>query len=412
MKAKRSGDFNVGACLSASLLDGEHSKAVLVSPSPTRVDRAADVARVASTLLFPLFCVFAGCIANTWVFEVLVRKDPGCGELLTMLQFAFTATMAAPGVLDFNLPCLSSTSSTKSIVSLKRRKYPLSYHILLVALYFTVSIINNMAVNYCISVPLHIIIRSGNILSNVVIGYLVFNSKYSPGQVGSVICLTVGIACCTLATASSRSRCCEADSTALRNNATINATVETEDASESHDLHRWLQGVGLLLFSLFINSFMGPVQDKMYSKYGRDNGGETLFFTHLLALPLFLISYPAMAASATRLLADPEVFTVPLLGMEIQASVVYLAVNLITQFVCIKGVYILVARTSSLATTVILSCRKFASIVFNVYIFKTVFTPWHYVGTLMVIAGSLLYATSKRPVSSTRSDDEEKKKLS
>ena len=35
--------------------------------------------------------VYTGCITDTWLFELLVKIDPGCGDLLTASQFLFTA---------------------------------------------------------------------------------------------------------------------------------------------------------------------------------------------------------------------------------------------------------------------------------------------------------------------------------
>lgn len=59
-------------------------------------------------------------------------------------------------------------------------------------LFFAINVLNNHAFSYDISVPVHIILRSGGSITTIMAGYL-FGKKYSRIQVVAVILLTVGV---------------------------------------------------------------------------------------------------------------------------------------------------------------------------------------------------------------------------
>jgi UDP-xylose/UDP-N-acetylglucosamine transporter B4 len=59
-------------------------------------------------------------------------------------------------------------------------------------LFFTINVLNNHAFSYNISVPIHIILRSGGSITTIMAGYL-FGKRYSRLQVVSVLLLTVGV---------------------------------------------------------------------------------------------------------------------------------------------------------------------------------------------------------------------------
>jgi UDP-xylose/UDP-N-acetylglucosamine transporter B4 len=60
---------------------------------------------------------------------------------------------------------------------LKPRVVPISNWFLLVTMFFIVSVLNNLALGYNISVPMHIIFRSGGLIINMVLGMLFLNKK-------------------------------------------------------------------------------------------------------------------------------------------------------------------------------------------------------------------------------------------
>lgn len=68
----------------------------------------------------------------------------------------------------------------------------------MVMLFFLVSILNNVALGYRISVPLHIIFRSGGLFTNMVMGALILKKRYQLGQIIGVGLVTFGVVWATL----------------------------------------------------------------------------------------------------------------------------------------------------------------------------------------------------------------------
>lgn len=66
-----------------------------------------------------------------------------------------------------------------------------------VTLFFLVSVLNNFVWKYHISIPVHIIFRSGGALFSIIVGFIAGKS-FSKGQIISVVVLTSGVICATL----------------------------------------------------------------------------------------------------------------------------------------------------------------------------------------------------------------------
>jgi drug/metabolite transporter (DMT)-like permease len=70
---------------------------------------------------------------------------------------------------------------------------------------------------------------------------------------------------------------------------------------------------------------------------------------------------------------------------------VHVAVNVVTQFVCLCGVYTLIGLTDQLTVNVALTVRKFFSLLLSIWLFNNTFTWLHWLGALCVIFGTALY---------------------
>lgn len=69
----------------------------------------------------------------------------------------------------------------------------------------------------------------------------------------------------------------------------------------------------------------------------------------------------------------------------------YLLINALTQFLCIRGVHLLSAKTSSLTVTIVLNIRKLVSLLLSIYLFGNELAPGVLVGAAFVFAGGGLY---------------------
>ncbi len=85
-------------------------------------------------------------------------------------------------------------TSTASLVTgwlpqLRERVIPLGHYVAMVAIFFTVSTLNNAALGYQISLPLHMVFRSGSLIATALIGRLFFKEVCVPLHVSCVSCV-------------------------------------------------------------------------------------------------------------------------------------------------------------------------------------------------------------------------------
>lgn len=271
----------------------------------------------------------------------------------------------------------------------------------------------------------HIVFRSGGLVVNMILGYLVQGRAYSPVQVLSVVLVTMGVVSSTLSSSASK-------------------------AGGGEEVGQYATGVLLLFSALVLTGFMGIWQERTFKLYGNQNWRESLFYSHLLSLPMFflrpaklvgdiqeannttpwwfgfgppthtpggppsnflsnllaLITAPSLPprkqAGSERL----RVFNLsPLLpltkGMEgwglwIPSFWPPLLLNVATQLLCINGVNRLTSKVSSLSVTLVLVVRKAASLMISVMLVqggKGNLALW--VGAGCVLAGTVGYSLSK-----------------
>jgi UDP-xylose/UDP-N-acetylglucosamine transporter B4 len=72
-------------------------------------------------------------------------------------------------------------------------------------------------------------------------------------------------------------------------------------------------------------------------------------------------------------------------------QVAYLIMNALTQYVCIRGVHLLSAKSSSLTVTVVLNIRKLVSLLLSIYLFGNDLASGVLVGAVLVTVGGGLY---------------------
>ena len=61
------------------------------------------------------------------------------------------------------------------------------------------------------------------------------------------------------------------------------------------------------------------------------------------------------------------------------------------RYICIVGVYKMTAEFTSLTVTLVVTLRKFISLVISIVYFKNSFTMFHWIGTVFVFGGTLLF---------------------
>lgn len=162
-------------------------------------------------------------------------------------------------------------------------------------------------------------------------------------------------------------------------------------------------------FSVFVAAGMGIYQERLFSRFGR-HAQEGIFYSHALPLPGFLLVLDSIIThfyvyTASDYIASSSLqydFPIPKLwGLMIG--------NVITYLVCSSSVFSLITVCSSLTVTLVLTIRKFLSIIFSIYWFDNSFTTLHVVGTALVFSGTLMYLDLGQFVKPVKVGEKEKK---
>ncbi|XP_055922456.1 UDP-xylose and UDP-N-acetylglucosamine transporter [Eupeodes corollae] len=328
--------------------------------------------------------VFLGCCSNVVFLEFLVKTDPGAGNLITFLQFLFIA------VEGFIFTAKWGT---------QKPKIGIKDYSILVAMFFITSVCNNYAFDFNIPMPLHMIFRAGSLIANMIMGILILKKRYDFSKYLSVCMITAGIIICTIVSGSNVK---DTSNPALKD---VN-----QPESEFSVLFWWCLGITLLTVALFISARMGIYQEVLYKRYGK-YPNEALFYTHLLPLPGFILMYGniwehiVISSNSTPV----EIFS----GLSIPITWLYLLGNVLTQYLCISSVYVLTTECTSLTVTLVVTLRKFVSLLFSIVYFQNPFTTSHWIGTLLVFVGTIIFTEvipNLRSKAPTRPSESKKQK--
>ncbi|XP_066489611.1 nucleotide sugar transporter SLC35B4 [Tiliqua scincoides] len=306
---------------------------------------------------FAVGLVFGGCCSNVVFLELLIREFPGCGNIITFAQFLFIAVEGFIFEAKFGR---------------KRPAIPIRYYLIMVAMFFTVSVVNNYALNLNVAMPLHMIFRSGSLIANMALGIVILKKRYSVSKYTSIALVSLGIFTCTFMSAKQ-----------------VSLSSSSEDENGVSAFLWWLLGIAALTFALLMSARMGIFQETLYQKFGK-HSKEALFYNHALPIPGFLL----LASDIFRhmiLFSKSEAFQMPVIGLSLPIMWFYLLMNVITQYVCIRGVFILTTECTSLTVTLVVTLRKFVSLIISILYFRNPFTTWHWIGTFLVFLGTLMY---------------------
>ncbi|KAF4081279.1 hypothetical protein AMELA_G00159680 [Ameiurus melas] len=307
--------------------------------------------------VFAVILVFVGCCSNVVFLEVLVRDFPGCGNIVTFAQFVFIALEGFVFETRFGR---------------KKPAIPIRNYVIMVTMFFTVSVINNYALNFKIAMPLHMIFRSGSLIANMILGIIILKKRYSSSKYLSIFLVSVGIFICTIMSAKQ-----------------VSAEKAATEEGGVYTFLYWLIGIAMLTFALIMSAVMGIFQETLYKQYGK-HSKEALFYNHCLPLPGFLLLSTDIYNHAV-LFSQTTPVEIPVIHETVPVMWLHLVMNVITQYVCIRGVFILTTECTSLTVTLVVTLRKFLSLIISIIYFRNPFTEWHWVGTGVVFLGTLLY---------------------
>ncbi|CAE7944941.1 unnamed protein product [Symbiodinium sp. KB8] len=349
------------------------------------------MATAAASGLVPVLMVFGGCMGAIVAMEVVLKADPKSGNLLTLTAVLMVLLQSLPGRIQAR--------------GLKPLAAPLVSHAKFSALWVSMSVLANYAFAYKISVAIFTLIRSCNIIATVLLGYTVFGERFSAEQLLCVLAVTVGIFLAslgeikTLNTSGPTSAECSSLGTCTE--------ITTRAPDGDVELATWAIGIAMLAFVQLLQGFLGHVQSSYYKIYKdlapkNELCDEFLFTSHVAALlPLLCLKDDILAAARAAMASEP----VPYLPFHLPRQILWLLVNNVSQTICLKGVFRTSATVTPLALTIILSVRKFLSVVVSIVLFSNPWTPQHSAATVLIFGGAFAYSQVREARPATTGDN-------
>ncbi|XP_022301739.2 UDP-xylose and UDP-N-acetylglucosamine transporter-like isoform X1 [Crassostrea virginica] len=310
--------------------------------------------------------VFIGCCSNMIFLEYLITAIPTCGNLITFSQFLF---ISCEGLI--------TTSKFFTVTP----KIPIRNYLVMVAYFFLVQVANNASYMFKVSIPLQMIFRAGSMIPSLVLGVLILKKNYSKAKYLSVILVTIGIATCTIASARQEVK-------SVHENKELSKDPETEAQNVFQDLMLWTLGLVMLTVALFLTAGMGIIQEKTYKQFGK-HPKESLFYNHFLPLPGFVFLASDISHHISLFNQTTPVHLG--LGFSLPQMWLFLIGNILTQYICIRSVFILTTECSALSVTLVVTLRKFVSLILSIFYFHNPFTYLHWIGTVCTFIGVILF---------------------
>ncbi|KUL82835.1 hypothetical protein ZTR_09212 [Talaromyces verruculosus] len=407
--------------------------------------------------------IFGGCCGNVFALEAIIKDEPAAGPLITFVQFVTVSL--------FTIPSFLSWSAGASSFFMKAPVIPLRSWSIYTLFFVTVNLLNNWAFAYHISVPLHIILRSGGPTASMIIGYWYNGRRYSRMQIFSVMLLTLGVVAAALADAKAQGK----------------AISLSSGGDEEKSTLTFVTGFTILALAMLLSAFQGVYADRLYATHGNTHWREALLYSHMLSLPFFLPTYTQLSSQFRAFMSSPSMLadlhpaaagTLPQdvitnnafknatlsISHHIAASlssaitpssmaavaaatpstltahsgsllaqtgnsftnilsastdamprdllttilnktpskIFYLIINALTQYICIRGVYLLAAKSSSLTVTIVLNIRKLVSLLLSIYIFGNSLAAGVLIGAGFVFLGGALYGVGSARAKSNK----------
>ena len=306
------------------------------------------------------FLVVASGMATNVAFELLSREEPGCAGVLTLAQYLMALASSAP----------------RAVAHLRRPSVPLRWHGAFTALMLLTAYCGNKSVDWKVPFPLYLIIKSSNLVANLLVGRFGFVKRYGVGQVAGVLLMTAGVVLATLV-----------------------ARRGGDDAEEVGGAQVAV-GAALCALSTFTMAALGCLQERAFEVHGNNSeeaAQEVLFYIHFLGIvPLLALQGTAPLERAHRWVVAPgAALALPSALQSIAPPRLWalLALNLGACQCCKLGFFRLLAATTSLSATLAVISYRFLGICLSAFVFNAPPPPPNsfLVGVALTASGGLLY---------------------
>jgi len=328
------------------------------------------------SVLLPITMIFAGCMSGIIAMEYVLKGDPQAGNLLSLTEILFVLLQSLPGRFECFRP--------KPFVA------PFISHVQFTLLWSSMSILANYAFSYKISVTIFTLVRACNLIATVFVGRCFFGCRYNWMQLLCVCSVSVGIFMASTGEAKAISTPSASCAGCTDNPPVQSQTDSGVDAVDS--LNVWAMGIAMLAFVQLLQGILGHIQSGFYKKFAHlapkgELCDEYLFTSQIVALLPLMLLRENLGTAISSAVQSENAFMIP-----IPSRVLWLVLNCFANAVCLKGVFRTSSIVSPLTLTIILSVRKFLSIIVSVVWFENPWTVLHSVSVVLIFGGAFAYS--------------------
>ena len=83
------------------------------------------------------------------------------------------------------------------------------------------------------------------------------------------------------------------------------------------------------------------------------------------------------------------------MGVQVPSQLAYVALNVLTQYACIRGVNLLASTSSALTATIVLNVRKLVSLLLSIWLFGNTLSPGTIIGAGIVFTSGGVYSLDR-----------------
>lgn len=309
--------------------------------------------------------LFSGYLISSAALQKLNSLRPGCGQLVTLLQYLATIAEKAPNAQSF----------------LYSPALPMYWHIIFVFLMFLAIRMGNASLGVGLPFGLFLIIKNTNLAWSLLLG-LFSGRSFTSAQMLSIGVVTAGISICVLA----------------QNQG--DTAKENKEAADTESSNGMLLGVFLCAASTFCMAALGSLQEVIFARYKEgQEAAESLFYTHLFGLPLFVFGggFDTMRDDVLVLLQTPG------------TTLLMLALNIVCTLAVKQCFLHLLEEGENVTATLTLTVARMTGVILSELMSSMTsenstgasFNFW--LGALLVAVGSLSYATGGKFIPCRRS---------
>jgi len=335
----------------------------------------AATSHMASAPILPFLMIFGGCMSSIVFIEYVVKGDPNSGNFINATEFVFVLIQSIPGRLQpgaWRFRPLRATWMS---------------HLLHALLWVAMSTLANYVFAYNISIPIHTLFRSCNVIASLIFGYLFFGGRYNLRQVLCVLVITLGIFLASIG-----------DAQKFFSAPPCPGCASYGGGASTAEFTKWGMGIAMLVCVQCIQATLGHTQALFYRRFS-DRGSrdeladEYLFTSHIASLLMILALWEDISQAARLAFASPVLSDL----VPIPRRLLWMVLNNLTQLACIKGVFRLSANYSPLTVNITLSVRKFLSVVLSAAWFGNPWTSFHSLATVLIFGGVFVYSRCPSP---------------